>query len=140
MKRRVLSLILPIIAVVLEILPYGAVCNFAYQAENGSIERFRELYSYFSLIPFGYANFAPMLTAILSCVSVALLIVYAITGKRIVSNIAKGVLCASVLFSLAPLLFGSDYFSVVGGCITVVLAGGLTVLFFVDKEKQEKQE
>jgi len=49
-------------------------------------------------------------------------------------------LCASVLFSLAPLLFGLDYFSVVGGCITVVLAGGLTVLFFADKEKQEKQE
>ena len=45
-------------------LPMGAVCTFAISPT----ERVRETFSYFSLIPFGYANFAPLITAILTVV------------------------------------------------------------------------
>ena len=44
--------ILPVITIVLEILPYGAVCNFA----NPEGEVLRETFSNFDLTPFGYAN------------------------------------------------------------------------------------
>ena len=37
MKKRWLYLILPLVTLVLEILPYGAVCNFA-NPEGGSLE------------------------------------------------------------------------------------------------------
>ena len=55
MKKRLLYLILPLVTVILELLPYGAVCNFM----NPEGDPWRETFSYFSLTPFGYANFAP---------------------------------------------------------------------------------
>ncbi len=63
MKKRIPYLLLPLITLILEILPYGAVCNFATETR-----RIRELYSYFDLTPYGYANFAPFLTALLTCI------------------------------------------------------------------------
>ena len=59
MKKRALYLILPIVTLVLECLPFGAVCNFAL--DQG--ETVRKTFSYFDPVPFGYANFAPLLTA-----------------------------------------------------------------------------
>lgn len=49
MKKRFLYLIFPAVALILEILPFGAVCNFA----NPDGEPWRETFSYFSLTPFG---------------------------------------------------------------------------------------
>ena len=69
MKKRFQYLLLPIITLILEILPYGAVCNFA----PSPTERIRKTFSYFDLIPFGYANFAPFLTAIITCAILAFL-------------------------------------------------------------------
>lgn len=46
-------------ALVLELLPWGAVLVFGRPAEDGTIGRFRETFSYFSLTPAGYANFFP---------------------------------------------------------------------------------
>ena len=63
MKKRFLYLILPIITLILEALPYGAVCIFA----SSPTEKHRETFSYFDLTPFGYANFAPLFTAIITC-------------------------------------------------------------------------
>ena len=63
MKKRLMYLALPALTLILEILPYGAVCNFA----NPEGEAWRRTYSYFDLTPFGYANFAPLLTAFLTC-------------------------------------------------------------------------
>ena len=78
MKRKLLYLILPLITLVLEILPYGAVCNFA----DGYNKIHRVTYSYFDLTPFGYANFAPLLTAIISCGVIILLIIYLFIEAR----------------------------------------------------------
>ena len=46
MKKRFVYLILPVITLILEIIPYGAVLNFGRPAEDGSIGYFRETYSY----------------------------------------------------------------------------------------------
>lgn len=68
MKMKKLLLVsFPIIAFVLELLPYGVVLNFA----NPEGEPWRRTYSYFSLTPFGYANFGPFITAILTCALLA---------------------------------------------------------------------
>lgn len=53
------------IIVLLEALPYGVVLSFAASAD----ERLRVTYSFFSLIPFGYASFGPLIAAALSCIS-----------------------------------------------------------------------
>ena len=71
MKKKVIVLCILLCTLVLEILPLGAVCNFG----NPEGEPFRETYSYFSLIPYGYANFAPLITAVLTCVLLLIIII-----------------------------------------------------------------
>ena len=62
MRKRMVYCILPVAALVLELLPWGAVCNFA----NPNGAPWRRTFSYFSLIPFGYANVGPFLTGVLT--------------------------------------------------------------------------
>ena len=63
--KKISLVVFPALTIVLEALPMGAVCTFAISPT----ERVRETFSYFSLIPFGYANFAPLITAILTVVA-----------------------------------------------------------------------
>ena len=128
MKKRLLYLILPIITLMLEILPYGAVCNFARPATDGSIGHFRELYSYFDLLPFGYANFSPLITAVLSCLILFLLLLYCLSGKMKLAVAAKNLLYVAVAISLGPLILGIHFFSLVGALITISLLAELILL------------
>lgn len=121
MNKRFKYLIIPLITLILEIIPYGAVCNFARPATDGSIGYFRELYSYFDLLPFGYANFSPLITALLTCIIILLLVVYCFTGKHVLANIAKKFLYFTIAISLYPLLLGFRFFSIVGTLITASL-------------------
>ena len=108
---------LPVIAIILEILPNGAVLNFA----NPEGAPMQNTYSYFSLTPFGYANFGPFITAVFTCVLLVLAIIYAITNNRNVYVSVKIVSAIAVVTSLMPLLYGFDYFSLVGVIISAVL-------------------
>lgn len=129
MRKRLQYLILPVITLVLEILPYGAVLNFMLPSTDGStIGHFRELYSYFSLTPFGYANFAPLITAILTCAGFALLVIYCVTGKPGLASAAKSIFCIGSVVSLGPLLYGFRFYSVVGGLISLSLIAEYFVL------------
>ncbi|MBR7112366.1 MAG: hypothetical protein IKC75_05570 [Clostridia bacterium] len=118
MKKRAFYLLPALAALVLEILPFGAVCHFAL--DGG--ETVRKTYSYFDLVPFGYANFAPFLTAIATLALIALLTVYLINGKTGVKKAAKSVTVCAFLLSLCPLLYGVSYMSMVGVFITLTLA------------------
>ena len=132
MKKRFLYLILPIITLILEILPYGAVCNFMRPPSevnpDAPVGHFRELYSYFDLTPFGYANFAPLLTAILTCVILVMLLIYLFTGKQGIASATKVMVSIGVLLSLCPLLFGISFFSVVGALITTSLVAQFVLM------------
>lgn len=133
MKKRLLYLILPIITLILEILPYGAVCNFA----NPEGEPWRRTFSYFDLTPFGYANFTPLLTAIITCLIFVLLVTYYIKGNVRTAIRAKNILCVAVVMSLGPLMFGITYFSLVAGLITLSLVAELLLLQFSVKKPIE---
>ena len=112
----ILRLVAVAVTLVFEILPCGAVCVFATPEE-----RMVRYYSYFSLVPYGYANFAPLITAILTCV---LLILTVISFFRAGDRVKKSVLWVSVLaavISLCPLLLGIRFFSVVGAIISALL-------------------
>lgn len=130
MKKRLLILILPIITLILEILPYGAVLNFMLPSVTEGVPpgRFRELYSYFDLMPFGYANFAPLITAITSCIVLLLLIIFCLTGKQQFSVAARNLLYVCAVFSLGPLILGFRFFSFVGALITLTLIGETILL------------
>lgn len=106
-----------VFAIFLELLPYGAVLIFA----PSPVDTIKETYSYFSLVPVGYANFAPFVTAILTCILLALQIAEIITNNRFIRKIIWLVSLGAVITSLAPVLFGFDYYTLTGGFITVVL-------------------
>ena len=128
--KKIFALITTLTALILEILPYGAVCNFATPPGEPPL---RLTYSYFSLIPFGYANFAPFIVAILTCALLILMIVYVFISQRL----RMPVLCVSAaasLLSLAPLLLGVTYYPAVGSLITLSLIG-TTVCVLLDKKK-----
>ena len=76
--KKSLFLILPLVALILELLPYGVVLNFA----NPDGEPWRRTYSYFSMMPFGYANFGPLITAILTCVLLVLVVIYLFKPRK----------------------------------------------------------
>ena len=123
MRKKAIALLATTLALLLEILPYGAVCNFA----NPEGEPWRRTYSYFDPTPFGYANFGPLLTALLTCVLLLLLLVSVLTKKPMKTPI-RSVSVIAVLLSLTPLLLGVHFFSIVGALISLVLLGASTLL------------
>ena len=127
-------MLLPIITLILEILPYGAVCNFA----NPEGEPWRQTFSYFDLTPFGYANFAPFLTALITCLIFVLMLVFCIKGNVRTAVKAKNLLYAAVVMSLGRLVFGFAYFSLVAGLITLSLIAQLMLLQFTIRAPVEK--
>ena len=133
MKKRFLYLIIPIITLVLESLPYGAVCIFA----TSPTERVKETFSYFDLTPFGYANFTPLFTAVITCIVFVLLIAYCISGNSNIAIKAKNILYVAVVMSLGTLIFGIDYYSIVAGLITFSLVVELLLLQFTIKKPTE---
>ena len=130
MKKRFVYLVLPIITLILEVLPYGAVCIFA----SSPTDRIRETFSYFDLTPFGYANFAPFLTALITCLIFILLLIYWLKGNVVFAIKAKNILYVATVMSLGPLVFGLSYFSVVGALITTCLIAELLLLQFRIKQ------
>ena len=123
---RACRLFLVIAVLILEALPYGAVCNFATPEET-----IRKTFSYFSLVPYGYANFAPFICAVLTCILFILSIVSLLKGKPKAEGAILWVsLCASVI-SLAPLLLGIRFFSIVGAVISALFFAVFVLSFFV---------
>ena len=116
MKKKLIILCTTLIALILEILPYGAVCNFA----NPEGEPWRRTYSYFDLTPFGYANFAPFIVALLTCALIIIIIISLIIKKQLRIPILALSAMATIL-SLAPLLYGISFFSMVGAFISIAL-------------------
>ena len=116
MKKKMITLALLLSALILEILPYGAVCNFA----NPEGEPFRKTYSYFSMIPYGYGDFGPLITALLTCV-LLVIIVLSILLKKDWSKSISIISAIATLTSLAPLMFGFSNFSLVGAMISACI-------------------
>lgn len=114
-KRAYTLLILPVVAIVLEALPYGVVLQFADE-----IQTYRETFSYFSLTPYGYANFGPLIAAVLTCVTLLLVIILLAKKEE---KLCMGIAVLSGLAAAASLMGNVMGFSVTGLLITLVLLG-----------------
>ena len=130
-KSRFLMLIISVLMLVLEILPYGAVCNFA-NPDGNSI---KNTYSYFDLTPFGYANFGPFITAIFTCVLVVLSVFYFLKFSKKTSRIISIVAGVSVLTSILPFMYGISYITTIGVIISLLLLTYFIISILIYKTK-----
>lgn len=122
-RRLIVSMVPAAAALALECLPTGAVLQFARAPEAGEGTQ-RATYAYFSLAPFGYANFFPLVTALLTVV--ALLMVVSMLWRPAVKHRRRKVLFvitfAAFLASLMPpIQFGAAYLSLTGAVISSLL-------------------
>lgn len=103
----IVGVVFLIAALVLEVLPIGAVLVFA----PGPGKTIRETFSYFDLTPFGYANFSPLPTGILTVVSVLLGIISGIRYNTVRKTKSAVFICSvlAAILSLLPLLYGRNY-------------------------------
>ena len=109
-------------------LPYGAVLVFAPNSEN----RICKTYSYFNLIPFGYANFSPFFTAILTCVLISVIVVMLFKKSVKIRKYAFLLSIATAIVSLLPVVaLGLEYYSIVGIMITICLTVEAFVLMVI---------
>ena len=127
--KKVGLLLLSASAVILELLPYGAVLNFA----NPEGEPWRQTFSYFSLTPFGYANFGPFITALLTCVLLILSVITIFKYRKGLNTAIMNISGIAALVSLSPLLYGISYISAVGVAISVILIAIFGLCFIKEK-------
>ena len=115
-----------IAAIVLEALPFGAVLIFMPSPN----ETLTQYYSYFDFTPFGYANFAPLITAILTVLlaaaSIALTLVKFKARKLNSALLALNIITA--IISVFPIFYGFDFYSVTGIIISLSLTA--SAIFF----------
>ena len=133
--KALLCLPLPILTLVLEFLPSGAICNVAEEPGEVLLETF----SYFDTTYFGMTNFAPLFTAIATCVALVFLGVYCGTRWYWFANAAKHFVFGGIVFAVMPLLFAVHTFPTVGAWIAVSLIAELAVIHFLVGEPKKKQ-
>lgn len=129
MKKYKTTLLASVIAsIILEALPYGAVCNFATPEET-----IRQTFSYFSLTPYGYANFGPFITAVLTCILLLMSVLLFTKFSSKINKIATVISGISVVTSFMPLIFGLNYYSVVGGIISALMTIQFIITIIIKK-------
>lgn len=134
-KTKIIFLILCVCSLVLEALPYGAVCRFATPEET-----YTETFSYFSLVPYGYANFGPFITAVTTCILFIFAIVLFTSVGRKVIGAARIISIISVAASLLPLMFGIDCYNFVSLTISLLMIAQFIVIMIISKRKGSKEE
>lgn len=134
-KTKIIFLILCVCSLVLEALPYGAVCRFATPEET-----YTETFSYFSLVPYGYANFGPFITAVTTCILFIFAIVLFTSVGRKVIGAARIISIISVASSFLPLMFGIDCYNFVSLAISLLMIAQFIVIIIISKRKGSKEE
>ena len=128
--KKFLLIMMPIAALILELLPNGVVLRFA----NPEGEPWVNTYSHFDMTPFGYANFGPLIAAVLTCVLLLLSVIYFFKPRKGLNTAIMNVSGFASVAAFVPLMFGTDYLTVVGIIVGLLLAATFGVCFM--KEKQ----
>lgn len=118
-KRSFFLLAITILTLILELLPYGAVLEFAHMSPELTLGYYEEHFSYFDPIMYGYGHFGPLLTAVSTCILAVFAVVAVFLEGRAVQIALRVASLLTLLFSLTPLLTGC--YSLVSGAISALL-------------------
>ena len=128
--KRIALLVLPLTALILELLPNGVVLRFA----NPEGEPWVRTYCHFDLTPFGYANFGPLIAAVLTCILLLLVVSYLIKPRKGLNTAIMNVSGFAAVAAFAPVMFGLEYLTVIGIVVGLLLVATFGACFI--KEKQ----
>ena len=128
--KRIALLVLPLTALTLELLPSGVVLRFS----NPEGEPWVRTYCHFDLTPFGYANFGPLIAAVLTCVLLLLAVIYLFKPRKGLNTALMNVSGFAAVAAFAPVMFGVEYLTVIGIVVGLLLAATFGACFI--KEKQ----
>ncbi len=115
-KKNIIVWLFTLAALCFEALPCGAKLEFGL--DNGEIKE--ELFSYFSLTPYGYANFLPFITAILTCVLFVMAVVILFRDCEKLKKIFK--ILVIITFAVASMAFAFMNSTVTAALISLMLA------------------
>ncbi len=138
MKKRKLILTFTFaVAVVLELLPFGVMCNFS-DGEQTVLRRF----SYFSMVPYAYGCMLPLVAAILSVAALVLSVVYLtpkIAGRRAVAVpwIIVAVAAVASVASMLHILLRWEWRTLPGALIAAVLVAGTALAVFASRKETD---
>ncbi len=126
-KKNIVTLVFTVAAVILEILPCGAVLSFGL--DGGEVSE--SYFSYFSLTPYGYANFLPFITAVLTCVLFIMGVIILFKDNLKLKKAFKVV--AACVFAIAAASFALSNLTVTAALIALALCGAWVSSLFVYK-------
>lgn len=130
-KRPFVLLAITIMILILEIIPCGAVLEFAHMSPELTLGYYEEHFSYFDPMVYGHGHFGPLLTAVLTCILAVFAVVAVFLEGRAVRIALRVASLLTLLFSLTPLLTGC--YSLVGGAISALLL--VTCIISLKKEE-----
>lgn len=127
--KKILLSVFSLTTLILELLPNGVVLRFA----NPDGEPWVRTYSYFSLLPFGYANFGPLITAILTCVLLILVAIGWFKFSRGLNIALMNVSGFATVTAFLPLMYGIEYMTPLGVVIGLLMAATFGICFIKEK-------
>ena len=87
-------------------------------------------------MPFGYANFWPLITAVLSCALMILALVTLARPRLRLLRMGGNLAAVATLTSIGSwVMFGFDYFTLISGGITLALAAHTVLCIYMIKKR-----
>ncbi len=130
-KRTFVLLAIAVTILSLELLPYGAVLEFAHMSPELTLGYYEEHFSYFDPMVYGHGHFGPLITAVLTCMLAVITVIAVFFENRAVQISLRVVSVLTLLFSLTPMLTGC--YSPVGMAISALLL--VTCIISLKKEE-----
>ena len=130
-KRPFVLLAITVMILILEIIPYGAILEFAHMSPELTLGYYEEHFSYFDPMVYGHGHFGPLITVVLTCILAVFAVVAVFLEGRTIWIALRVVSVLTLLFSLTPMLTGC--YSPVGMAISALLL--VTCIISLKKEE-----
>ena len=130
-KRTFVLLAIAVTILSLELLPYGAVLEFAHMSPDLTLSYYEQHFSYFDPMVYGHGHFGPLITAVLTCMLAVITVIAVFFENRSARISLRVVSVLTLLFSLTPMLTGC--YSPVGMAISALLL--VTCIISLKKEE-----
>ena len=118
-KRSFFLLAITILTLILELLPYGAILEFAHMSPELTLGYYEEHFSYFDPMVYGHGHFGPLITAVLTCILAGITVISIFFEGRTIWIALRVMSVLTLLCSLTPMLTGC--YSPVGMAISALL-------------------